>query len=409
MIDLLTSMQTEAWAMCPRALEAFASAVASRARGAPGADAPAQPANVSADGVAEIDVRGVLLRGKRDPWLAAFGVAHTGYDDLRQQIEQAAADPAVKSIALAVDSPGGMASGIARVIDSLRAARAAKPVTARVESMAASAAYWIASQAQTIEADRDSVVGSIGAYSVVADFSRAAEDAGIKVHVLRTGPHKGTGAFGAPVSADQLAPLQAIVDDVGAAFAADIAAGRRMTPARVQEAATGAAWTAPRALALGLIDSVGRAAPGPKKETRMSQETAAAPPAKKAATIADLKAEFGQRPQFVLEQLEIGASIEEARTAHLKVERDELVAENAKLKAAASAPAKPAPAPSKAVPSGPAADVSDEPTDFVAAAREYAAAHKTTMRKAMSAIAARDPDGHREYVAALPRVRRAKK
>ena len=133
-----------------------------------------------------------------------------------------------------------------------------------------------------------------------------------------------------------------------------------------------------------------------------------APAAEKSASLAELRAEFGARPSFVLDQFEAKATLEQARTAHLKIERDELAAEVAALKAAkaAPAPAQPKKASGPApVPSGPAAD-SGEPEDFVARARAYAAAKGVSMKAAMSAVAKADPNAHADWVASIPPVKK---
>ena len=87
--------------------------------------------------------------------------------DAQRLVEQAAEDPVVAAILLRVDSPGGTVAGVSDLAEAVYAARKVKPVSAYISDLGASAAYYIASQAQRLYADSDALVGSIGVYSVV--------------------------------------------------------------------------------------------------------------------------------------------------------------------------------------------------------------------------------------------------
>jgi ClpP class serine protease len=82
-----------------------------------------------------ISVQGGLM--PRGSW---FG---SSLDGLRSQIRRAANDGDVAAIVLDIDSPGGTMETAAEV----KAATAQKPVIAIANTLAASAAYWIGSQA----------------------------------------------------------------------------------------------------------------------------------------------------------------------------------------------------------------------------------------------------------------------
>lgn len=74
---------------------------------------------------------------------------------------QASLDAAnVEHILLDIDSPGGVVFGIAEFAEMLRTS--AKPVTAYVSGLGASAAYWIATAAQDLVIHETALVGSIG-------------------------------------------------------------------------------------------------------------------------------------------------------------------------------------------------------------------------------------------------------
>ena len=100
------------------------------------------------------------------------------------------------------------------------------------------------------------MIGSIGTVAVVQDMSGMAEAAGIKVHVISTGPYKGVGVPGAPVTDEQLAYLQDTVDSLNEHFLMGIRDGRNMPLGQVRKLADGRMHLAAEAKKLGLIDAV---------------------------------------------------------------------------------------------------------------------------------------------------------
>ena len=107
---------------------------------------------------------------------------------VRSLLRNATEDERVVGILLVIDSPGGTVAGTADLAASIRSAAKVKPVHAFVEDLAASAAYWAASQAGKVFANTNTaMVGSIGTYAVLIDSSEMANKAGIKVHVIRAG------------------------------------------------------------------------------------------------------------------------------------------------------------------------------------------------------------------------------
>lgn len=211
------------------------------------------------DGTAHIDIRGVMVTPSgllEEVLVSLLGGCST--PAVTRQVQQATTDPAVKAIALAVDSPGGSVVGVSDLAAAVRAAAAAKTTTATVGGCAASAAFWAISGATRIVASSPtSVLGSLGAYRTHIDFSEAAQRAGIHVRVIGSGPLKGAGEPGAEVTPEQLAEWQKLVDGLAAILVGDVAAGRRMPLPKVQKLATGAVWLAQEAMQHGLVDSIG--------------------------------------------------------------------------------------------------------------------------------------------------------
>lgn len=176
----------------------------------------------------------------------------------RQAIRKAVQDESVTSILLHIDSPGGTVAGTGDLAADVKAANVVKPVHAHIDDLGASAAYWVASQAERITANPTGEVGSIGTVLRLEDTSGMYTAQGIKVHVISTGKFKGAGFDGAPITDEHLAMFQQEVDDLNEHFLQGVAKGRKgkMSLAQVREAADGRVHIAAKAMAMGLIDDV---------------------------------------------------------------------------------------------------------------------------------------------------------
>lgn len=376
--------------------------------------------NVTADGVALIQVRGTLMKS------VSSMSGGTSLTYLRRQVQLAAGDGNVKAIMLLVDSPGGTTSGTADAADAIARARAAKPVMSFVEDGAASAAVWLASQADRIYANQASAVyGSIGVYATLVDASKRAEQLGVKVHVIRTGPNKGMGTLGDAVTPEQLANLQAYVDAVHSQFLGAVASGRKRSVEAIQEHADGGIFTAAQAVERGLIDGVktleaayaelvGMAQARNKLSTsnagakRMSEQPDNTP---KAATIAELKAACPGAPaDWLLAQVESGATLAAAQTAFIAHQAKQLdEAKSAAAKAGEDAKAKGGAGlgvdfgRARATPAAGGAVATEETGDPVADFNSEVAAAMaggTPRFAAVQAVARKRPDLHKAYLLA---------
>lgn len=198
--------------------------------------------------VAVVRVVGPLMKGQS--WFGGTSTVQT-----RRDIRAAAADASVSGILLAIDSPGGTVAGTADLAAEVKAARRKKPLWAHIDDLGASAAYWVASQADQIFANQPTAeVGNIGTVGTVVDDSKAMEAKGVKVHVFSTGPLKRVG-WG-PLSDEQAAYLQAQVDGAQTHFDAAVRSGRGLTADQMAEVRSGAIYPAARAKDLRLIDGI---------------------------------------------------------------------------------------------------------------------------------------------------------
>lgn len=236
--------------------------VAAYQRAAAGKDAPAPaPARGGTelrDGVAVVRIRGIMAKASSplDRLILSI-LGGTDTAQARAAVLEAAAAPDVNAIVLYVDSPGGFVSGVGDLADAVQEARGRKPVVAYIEDLGASAAYYVAAQADSVTVNPSGLVGSIGVYSVLYDLSGAAAAAGVRVVVVASSELKGTSVDGAPVSDAAIAETRRLVDGRNAQFVEAVARGRGVSLAQARAWATGQVHFAADALRLGLVDGVG--------------------------------------------------------------------------------------------------------------------------------------------------------
>ncbi len=180
----------------------------------------------------------------------------TSIDALRSAYLQAMDAPDIKGIVLDIDSPGGQVSQVPEFANEMRGMRGRKPVVAVANTEAASAAYWLAAQADEIVASPSAIVGSIG---VVATHQQVDESRdGIKTTLVSAGKHKVDGNPYEPLSEHGNERIQALVDNYYGMFTSDVAKGRGVSVDAVRSGyGEGDVLSAKEAVSAGLADRVG--------------------------------------------------------------------------------------------------------------------------------------------------------
>jgi signal peptide peptidase SppA len=205
------------------------------------------------DGVALIDVTGLLMNDP-DPIDRLF-LGATGYNEIRDDVAAAVADPKVLAIALRVNSPGGETDMAFETASEIERANQVKPVVAIVESAAYSAAYLLASAAREIYVTPVSGgVGSIGVYSMHADYSKMLEKDGITVTLISAGTGKVDGNPYEPISDSARATAQVEIDRLYGEFVDAVASRRRISADAIRAFGAQCFHGASSAIAAGLCD-----------------------------------------------------------------------------------------------------------------------------------------------------------
>lgn len=185
------------------------------------------------------------------------GPGGTSTERLGQQFSAALNDSSVAAIVLDIDSPGGSVEGVIEVADQIRAARGTKPIVAVANALAASAAYWIAAQADEVVVTPSGEVGSIGVYAMHEDWSRALAAEGVTLTFISAGPYKVDGNPYEPLSETAHEDMQSKVDAMYRAFVRSVAKGRGVSVDTVRkDFGQGRTLLAEDALAAGMVDRV---------------------------------------------------------------------------------------------------------------------------------------------------------
>jgi signal peptide peptidase SppA len=245
------------WALEPRVLAVLARAAEDKqyaellaASFEPVAAAARMPGG-GGKAIAVLQVSGVML--KQTSW-----VGGTSTLQLRKDLQAAVADPEVGAILLSIDSPGGSVAGMADLASETRAASRSKPVWAQVSDIGASAAYWLASQAQRVVANSPlTMVGSIGVYNgPFLDISKALAAEGVDVFFPATGPLKGAFTQGPPITEAQKAYATEITQHVFEQFKGSVQKARGLGAKAMADVTHGGIMPAQRAMDAGLIDAI---------------------------------------------------------------------------------------------------------------------------------------------------------
>lgn len=181
----------------------------------------------------------------------------TSVDSMRNDLRHAMADDTVRSIVFDIDSPGGSVDGITEFAAELRASREQKPIIAQVNTLAASAAYWLAASMSEIVVTASGEVGSIGVYATHQDISGSEANEGVKTTLVSAGPYKVEGNPYEPLTDEARGSIQGQVDQFYAMFLKDVADGRKTSVDQVAQGyGEGRTRLAKEALTAGMVDGI---------------------------------------------------------------------------------------------------------------------------------------------------------
>lgn len=193
------------------------------------------------DRVAVIEVEGMIVAS----------------DKTIERFQVASQDASVKAVVLRIDSPGGGVGPSQEIHAEVVKLAKTKPVVVSMGSLCASGGYYIAAPATRIFANPGTITGSIGVIMEFTDIRELLDKIGLQNRVVKSGKHKDIGSPVRPMTAEEEAILQGLIDDVHSQFVEAVAAGRKLDPAEVAPLADGRIFTGRQAQRVGLVDELG--------------------------------------------------------------------------------------------------------------------------------------------------------
>lgn len=183
-------------------------------------------------------------------------------DNIVGSLRKAFDDSGTRGVILRINSPGGSPVQSGYIYDEIRRLRALHPDTkvyAVITDLGASGAYYIASAADQIYADKASLVGSIGVTAAGFGFVGAMDKVGVDRRVYTAGEHKAFLDPFQPPKEEEARFWQQVLETTHKQFIASVKQGRgdRLRDADHPELFSGLVWSGEQALELGLIDGLG--------------------------------------------------------------------------------------------------------------------------------------------------------
>jgi len=175
-------------------------------------------------------------------------------------LRRAFKDESTKAVIMRINSPGGSPVQSGYVYDEIKRLRAIYPdkkLYAVISDIGASGAYYIASAADYIYADKASLVGSIGVISSGFGFVGLMEKLGVERRALSAGENKTFLDPFSPLKETDRVFWQSVLATTHQQFIEQVRKGRGDRLVESPELFSGLIWTGEQALAKGLVDGLG--------------------------------------------------------------------------------------------------------------------------------------------------------
>jgi protease-4 len=166
-------------------------------------------------------------------------------------------DANIKAIVLRINSPGGAVGPSQEILREVEKARQKKKVVASLGTLAASGGYYIACGADLIMANRGTATGSIGVIMQFTNVEALTKKVGLDFFALKAGRYKDVGSPFRPMTKEEQAYMQGLIDNIYQQFLADVARNRKIPLDKMRELAEGRIYTGEEAKKIGLVDEFG--------------------------------------------------------------------------------------------------------------------------------------------------------
>jgi protease-4 len=212
---------------------------------------PDKATKVSETSIAVMHLSGAIADGKKEsPGSIVSGPTV-------KAIQEISRDDKIKGVVVRINSPGGSATASEAIRQALVELSKKKPTVVSMGDMAASGGYWVACLGVPVYAERGTLTGSIGVFSMKISYGSLLKRVGL--HVENIALDEAASAF-APDrgwNEDDQAKLQKTIDDVYGRFLKLVSDSRGIPIEKLQDLAGGRVWSGSQAKAAGLVDEIG--------------------------------------------------------------------------------------------------------------------------------------------------------
>jgi protease IV len=199
-------------------------------------------------GVSVVRMEGTLVTGDLS------GDGFSASEQVGKELRDAANDPMVDAIVLRVNSPGGTPAAAQEIIRDVEYAKSKKPVVVSMGDMATSAAYYVSAHGSRIYANPDSFTAGIGVVWTFPDISRWMNKEGYNVSIVKSGSKKDMGSTSRPITDEERAYAQDIVNASFENFMNDVLGQRQIDRSDIED---GRVIRGADAVRLNIVDEIG--------------------------------------------------------------------------------------------------------------------------------------------------------
>jgi protease-4 len=213
--------------------------------------------NRSSDKVAVVHITGTMMSGAPAESPLSGG-STAGSETIARAIRQARDRSGVKAMVIRINSPGGFAPSGDAMLREIERTRLDMPVVISMGDLAASGGYWVATGGSRIFAEKNTITGSIGVFSMFFNLSGLLEDKiGITFDNVTTGPYADMFSGMRSYTEAERTMLARATDGTYQMFLKKVAESRGMSVEDVDAIAQGRVWTGEDAIRVGLVDEIG--------------------------------------------------------------------------------------------------------------------------------------------------------
>lgn len=207
------------------------------------------------EGAAVVKIRGVIQEGGDSGFFSKQNSASA----ISKRIRDLADKKEVKALLLDINSPGGTVAAVQDIYNSILFFKSKnKPVVALFRDVAASGGFYIAMAADKIVAQPGTMTGSIGVIMQANNIEGLFDKLGIKVTPVKSGKHKDIGSAYRPMTEEEIALLQEMINETYQQFYQAVKQGRPNVDEQMLPIyADGRVFTGARAKEIGMIDALG--------------------------------------------------------------------------------------------------------------------------------------------------------